>query len=465
MHRTTRLLPCHARCLAFCLALAIAACCGFPGLSERADTGPRSARLAPNSIIPPAVSIAPAYGWPAGVMPTAAPGLSVNAYATGFDHPRWIYVLPNGDVLVAETNRPAKEPSGIRAWIMSKVQKRAGAGVPGATRISLVRDADGDGVAELKTVFLRDLNSPFGIALIGDQLYVANTGAVICFPYATGATEITAPGIKVADLPEGPINDQWTKSIPAIQDGKMLNVTAGSNSNVAENVMEQELDRADVLEIHVASGRTRLFASSLRNPNGSGWQPQSGVLWTVVNEHDDPGSDPLPPHMMSVRDAGTFGRPDNYYGQHVDKRAAPPRLDLVALAIVPDYALGAQVVPLGLAPYEEKLLPPRLAGGASTESHGSWIRKPRSAYKVVFMPFSGGRAAGRLEDVLTGFVSPDGDAYGRPVGVAVDKTGAVLVADDVGNVIWRVAPAHAKARIAKRQPLAYSGDAALIPSS
>ena len=431
------------------LVLALSACGDLAKLPEHADTGPSPVIAEPNpSSLIPTVHIAPALGWPQGVTPAPAPGLAVNAYANGFDHPRWIYALPNGDVLVAEANRPAKKPQGLRAWVMSKVQKRAGAATPSADRITLVRDADGDGVAELKTVFLRDLKSPIGIALIGDQLYVSNTDAVVRFPYQIGATEITGAGTKVADLPGGPINHHWTKNILASPDGRKLYATVGSNSNVAEKGMENEVNRAAVLEIDVASGKTRLYASGLRNPNGLGWQPQTRVLWTVVNERDELGSDLVPDYLTSVRDGGFYGWPYSYFGQHVDKRVDPPRPDLVAKAIVPDYALGSHVAPLGLVFYEADLLPSRYKDGAFIGLHGSWNRRPLSGYKVVFVPFSGGKPAGKMEDVLTGFVSPEGKAYGRPVGVAVDKTGAILVADDVGNVVWRVAPATAPPRAA-----------------
>lgn len=425
--------------MAWGLAAALAACGDVAKLPDRADTGPRPTITQPATSLIPTVNIAPAKGWPDGVKPTAAAGLAVNAFATGLDHPRWVYVLPNGDVLVAESNKPAKELSGLRAWIMGIVMKRAGAAVPSADRITLLRDADNDGVAETRSVLLRDLRSPFGMALVGDQLYVANTDAVVRFPYTAGVTQITAPGIKLANLPAGAINHHWTKNVLASRDGKFLYATVGSNSNVAENGMENEQNRAAILEIDIATGATRLFASGLRNPNGLGWQPQSGVLWTVVNERDELGSDLVPDYLTSVRDGGFYGWPWSYYGDHVDTRVEPPRPDLVAKAIVPDFALGAHVAPLGMAFYEGSALPARYAGGAFVGLHGSWNRTPLSGYKVVFVPFTNGSPAGTLEDVLTGFVNADGDAYGRPVGVAVGPRGALLVADDVGNVIWRVA--------------------------
>ncbi len=421
-------------------ALLLAACSDVARLPERADTGPKPTIAAPSTSLVPTVNIAPARGWPEGVTPTPATGLAVTAFATQLDHPRWVYVLPNGDVLVAESNKPAKESSGLRAWVMGLVMKRAGAGVPSADRITLLRDTDGDGTADVREVFLRDLRSPFGMALVGDELFVATTEAVIKFPYVAGATRITAPPTKVADLPAGAINHHWTKNILASRDGKLLYATVGSNSNIAENGMENEHHRAAILEIDLATGASRLFASGLRNPNGLGWQPQSGELWTVVNERDELGSDLVPDYLTSVRDGAFYGWPYSYFGQHVDARVTPPRPDLVASAVVPDYALGAHVAPLGLAFYDAGLLPSRFRGGAFVGLHGSWNRRPLSGYKVVFVPFAQGHPAGYPEDVLTGFVNAAGDAYGRPVGVAVDVKGAVLVADDVGNVIWRIAP-------------------------
>jgi len=373
----------------------------------------------------------------------AAAGLAVKALATGLDHPRWLYVLPNGDVLVAESNAPPRpeQGTGIKGWIKKLFMKRAGAGVPSANRITLLRDADGDGMAETRTVFLQGLNSPFGMALVGRNLYVANTDAVVRFAYSDGATQITEPGVKVADLPAGPLNHHWTKNVIASRDGSRLYVTVGSNSNAGENGLDKEEGRAAILEVDTRSGSKRIFASGLRNPNGLAWEPASGVLWTVVNERDELGSDLVPDYLTSVKDGGYYGWPYSYFGQHVDERVQPPRPDLVAKAIAPDYALGAHVAPLGLAAAEGSALPAPFRSGMFVGQHGSWNRKPRSGYNVVFVPFSGGKPSGRPVEVLTGFVSADGEAYGRPVGVALDKRGALLVADDVGNVIWRVSAA------------------------
>jgi glucose/arabinose dehydrogenase len=423
--------------------LGIIACGERATLPLEAGMGPRPTLPAPNPTLIPTVNIAPAKGWPGGAKPTAAAGLSVNAYATGLDHPRWLYVLPNGDVLVAETNAPPKDSKGIKDWIMELLKKRAGAGVPSANRITLLRDSGGDGIADMRTVFLQGLNSPFGMALVENDFYVANTDALIRYPYRQGETQITAPGIKVADLPAGPINHHWTKNVIASRDGSHLYVTVGSNSNAGEKGLENEIDRAAVLEVERETGRVRIFASGLRNPVGLAWQPQSGALWTAVNERDEIGSDLVPDYMTSLKDGGFYGWPYSYFGQHVDVRVKPQRPDLVAKTLVPDYALGAHTASLGLAFYEGNLLPKRYAGGAFVGQHGSWNREPRSGYKVIFVPFTDGGPSGMPEDVLDGFVNADGEALGRPVGVAVDRSGALLVADDVGNIIWRVTPATA----------------------
>jgi glucose/arabinose dehydrogenase len=428
------------------LVVSLGACGEMATLPEAASFGKQPTLPPPNPTLIPTVNIAPAKGWPRGEKPATAPGLAVKAFATGLDHPRWIHVLPNGDVLVAEANAPARhdEGGGIKGWILKLIMKRAGAGVPSANRITLLRDADGDGIAETRTVFLDRLNSPFGMALIGSDLYVANTDSLMRFPYSAGETKISKAGVKVADLPAGPINHHWTKNVIASRDGSHLYVTVGSNSNVGENGLENEVRRAAILEIDPKTGASRIFASGLRNPNGLAWQPDSGALWTTVNERDEIGSDLVPDYMTSVQDGGFYGWPYSYYGRHVDARAQPPRPDLVAKAIAPDYALGAHTASLGLAFYEGNLFPARYSGGAFIGQHGSWNRTPRSGYKVIFVPFARGQPAGPPEDVLTGFVNSDGHALGRPVGVAVDRAGALLVADDVGNAVWRVTLAKEK---------------------
>jgi glucose/arabinose dehydrogenase len=440
MHRTATL-------LAGVLAL------GAPAAhAQTADTGygPNPKLPPPDEGLLPTVNIAPATGWAEGQQPRAAEGFAVAAFADGLDHPRWLYVLPNGDVLVAETNSPPKETTGLKNFAMKQVQKVAGAGTESANRITLLRDADQDGRPETRSVFLQNLNSPFGMALVGDDFYVADADAVVRFPYQEGQTEITAPGTKLADLPGGPINHHWTKSLVASPDGSKLYVGVGSNSNVAENGIEAEQRRAAILEIDRATGRSRVFASGLRNPVGMDWQPQSGALWVAVNERDDLGDDLVPDYMTSVREGGFYGWPYSYYGQHVDARVEPQRPDLVAQAIVPDYALGAHTASLGLVFYDGDAFPARYQGGAFVGQHGSWNRSVPSGYKVIFVPFQGGRPAGMPEDILTGFLSEDGDALGRPVGVAVDRTGALLVADDVGNVVWRVTRASATGSVEER---------------
>ncbi len=428
---------------ALVVLLSLAACRESATLSVEAGTGPSPALPAPDKRLIPTVKIAKATGWPAGALPTAAAGLSVAPFAVGFEHPRWLYVLPNGDVLVAETNAPPKpeDGKGIKGVIMRAAMKRAGAATPSANRITLLRDANGDGVVEKRTVFLENLRSPFGMALVGDRFYVANSDAIVQYTYQSGATSITTAGKVVVELPAGPLNHHWTKNLIASRDGSRLYVTVGSNSNVAENGMDKEVSRAAILEVDPGTGAMRVFASGLRNPNGLGWEPVTGQLWTAVNERDEIGSDLVPDYMTSVRDGGFYGWPYSYYGQHVDVRVQPQRPDLVATALVPDYALGPHTASLGLAFYEAALLPAHYQGGVFVGQHGSWNRRPQSGYRVIFVPFAGGRPSGKIEEVLTGFLDGDGNARGRPVGVAVDAVGALLVADDVGNVIWRLTPA------------------------
>jgi glucose/arabinose dehydrogenase len=428
--------------LAAAVLLTLAACGDKSSLPVGAGVGPAPTLPEPKKSLIPTVNIAPAKGWNGG-KPTAAQGLEVSAMATGLDHPRWLHVLPNGDVLVAESNKPqtpeSKQP-GIRAWVMGKVMAKAGAGVPSADRITLLRDSDGDGLAETRSIFLKNLHSPFGMALVGETLYVANADGIVRVPYKTGVTEITETPQKVAPLPAG-LNHHWTKNIIASRDGSKLYATVGSNSNVGENGMEIEINRAAILEVDVKTGGTRLFASGLRNPNGMAWEPQTGVLWTVANERDEIGSDLVPDYLTSVKEGGFYGWPYSYYGQHVDERVKPQRPDLVAKAIPPDYALGAHVAALGLTFAEGAKLGPLFTNGAFIGQHGSWNRKPLSGYNVVYVPFANGKPNGKPVEVLSGFVDKNGDALGRPVGVAIDKAGALLVADDVGNAVWRVRPA------------------------
>jgi glucose/arabinose dehydrogenase len=425
------------------LALPLAAC------NDPKDTATVAQSYGPSPTLPqpehswiPTVDIASVSRWAEGAKPVAANGMTVNAFATGLEHPRTVYVLPNGDVLVAESNAPPKpdDGKGIKGFIYRQAQKYAGAGVPSANRITLLRDADGDGVAETRSVFISGLNSPFGMVLVGNDFYVADTDAIIKFPYTPGETKISAPGVKLADLPAGTINHHWTKDITASPDGSKLYVTVGSNSNVGENGVEAEKNRAAVLEVDRASGEWRVFASGLRNPNGPSWNPVTGELWVVVNERDELGNDLVPDYMTSVRSGAFYGWPYSYFGDHVDTRVEPRRPDLVQKAMAPDYALGAHTASLGLTFNTGKLFPPEMADGAFIGQHGSWNRKPRAGYKVIFVPFKDGKPAGPPQDVLTGFLNDKGEAQGRPVGVRIDRQGALLVADDVGNTIWRVTP-------------------------
>ncbi len=422
------------------LAAGLVACGESSTLQVSDGTGPAPKLPEPNKTLIPTVNIAEAVGWPQGAKPTPAQGLQVGAFAEGLDHPRWLYVLPNGDVLVAETNAPPKpdDAKGIRGWVMKKVMGRAGAGVPSPNRITLLRDSNHDGVAETRTVFLENLNSPFGMTLVGNDLYVADTDRLIRFPYKDGDTQIKAQPTKVVDLPGGTLNHHWTKNVIASRDGSKLYVTTGSNSNVAENGMEAEEGRAAIWEVDRASGNHRIFASGLRNPNGLAWEPRSGALWTAVNERDEIGSDLVPDYITSVKDGAFYGWPYSYYGQNVDVRVEPQNPTLVAKAIAPDYAVGPHTASLGLTFAEGSTLPAPFTEGAFVGQHGSWNRKPHSGYKVIFVPFNGGKPVGQPVDVLTGFLNADEKAQGRPVGVVIDKQGGLLVADDVGNKIWRV---------------------------
>ena len=428
--------------LVFVIALAggLAACGETSSLQVSDGTGPSPKLPEPNKTLIPTVNIAPAIGWPDGTKPTAAAGTQVAAFAEGLDHPRWLYVLPNGDVLVAETNAPPKpeDGKGIKGWVMKKVMGRAGAGVPSPNRITLLRDKDHDGVAETRTVFLENLNSPFGMTLVGNDLYVADTDRLLRFNYESGDTTIKSQPIKVVDLPGGTLNHHWTKNVIASKDGSKLYVTVGSNSNVAENGMDQEEGRAAIWEVDRATGNHRIFASGLRNPNGMAWEPHTGALWTAVNERDEIGSDLVPDYITSVKDGAFYGWPYSYYGQHVDVRVEPQNPDLVAKAIAPDYAVGPHTASLGLTFAEGNTLPAQFKEGVFIGQHGSWNRKPHSGYKVIFVPFNAGKPTGQPIDVLSGFLNDEEKAMGRPVGVVIDQQGDLLVADDVGNKVWRV---------------------------
>jgi len=430
-----------AAALAACLV--VAACGGPAALDPAGGFGPDPVLPEPTTSLLPRVNIAEAVGWPDGRTPVAAPGLQVQAFASGLDHPRWLYRLPNGDILVAETNAPPKpddKKGGLRGWVEGLVMRRAGAAAPSANRITLLRDADGDGVAEVKTAFLENLNSPFGMALVGDALYVANADAVVAFPYQTGQTRITAAPRTLTALPAGR-NHHWTKSLVASPDGRRLYVGVGSNSNIGENGLAEEEGRAAIWEIDPATGAHRIYASGLRNPVGLAWRADSGKLWVAVNERDELGNDLVPDYMTSVTPGGFYGWPWSYYGQTVDARVTPANPAMVARALRPDYALGAHTASLGLTFAEGEAFPAAYRDGAFIGQHGSWNRNPRSGYRVIFVPFTAGVPSGPPQDILTGFLDDDGKAMGRPVGVQFDATGALLVADDVGDVIWRVSPA------------------------
>jgi glucose/arabinose dehydrogenase len=368
----------------------------------------------------------------------------VRAFATAFEHPRSVYTLPNGDVLVVEANGPTAPVNRPKDYVMGLFQNVGGSGAAGGNRLTLLRDANGDGQPDLRTIFIDHLNSPFGVVLVGDQLYVANTDAILRFLYVPGATRITAPGVKLTDLPAGPINHHWTKSLTASPDGSRLYVGVGSNSNITENGIDAEDGRAAIWEIDRATGFKRIFASGLRNPTGVAFEPGTSTLWAVVNERDEIGPNLVPDYLTSVRRNAFYGWPYSYYGQHVDIRVQPQRPDLVARAIAPDYALSSHVAPLGMVFSSVSGLPAQYRGGVFVSEHGSWNRIPLNGYKVVYVAFRNGRPSGPPQDVVTGFLTPDGKARGRPVGLALDRTGALLIADDVGDVVWRVTAATAQ---------------------
>ncbi len=433
--------------------LAIAGCSSPGSQDPLVGFGPAPALPPPRHSLLPMVKVPEVVGWPAGAAPRAPGGFTVVRFAEGLDHPRWLYVLPNGDVLAAES---ASEPSkadksnqGIKGFFQRLLMKRVGSAKPSPDAIILLRDADGDGVAETRTTFAHEgLHQPFGMTLVGDKLYVANSDGVVSFDYEPGQTEAAGPPAKVFDLPGGPINHHWTKNVVASPDGTRLYATVGSNSNIGENGIENESGRAAIWVYDIASHRARVYANGIRNPNGIDFEPTTGDLWTVSNERDEIGPDVPPDFLTSVKDGGFYGWPYSYWGRHVDERVKPQRPDLVATAITPDYAVGPHTAALGLAFYTADAFPPRYRGGAFIGQHGSWNRVPLNGYRVVFVPFAGGRPQGSPEVFLTGFVNAEEKIQGRPVGVVVDRTGALLVADDVGGVVWRVAPARPAAAAA-----------------
>ncbi|MGN6467921.1 MAG: PQQ-dependent sugar dehydrogenase [Rhizobiaceae bacterium] len=421
------------------------AACSADNFDPQSQVGPDPKLPAPQQYLFPPMHLASVIGWKKGETPTVAKGLKIEVLATGLQHPRSLYVLPNGDILVSESKSPGTQPITrpkdlVMGWIESRVTSGGDTGP--SNRITLVREANGDGKLEQQTTFLDHLHSPFGVALVGGDLYVANTDSIIRYPYKDGETKMTDPGTPLVALPGGPIDHHWTKSLVASPDGKLLYVGVGSNSNITENGIEAEKNRAAIWEVDRASGRWRIFASGLRNPNGLSFEPVSQALWCVVNERDELGPNLVPDYMTSVKDGAFYGWPYSYYGQHVDPRVMPQRPDLVKKAIPPDYALSSHVAPLGLAFNTGTSLPTEYRGGAFVGEHGSWDRGKFNGYKVVYVPFSGGHPSGKAIDVVTDFLK-DGKARGRPVGVAVDKTGALLIADDVGNTVWRVTAAGA----------------------
>ncbi len=427
-------------------AIFLLAGAGADDFDVKTQIGPHPVLPEPQQYLVPPMHLAPGIGWKSGETPSVPQDLKIQALATGFQHPRSVYTLPNGDVLVVESISPNLDPvtrpkSIVMHWMEKIVTSNGNS--EGSNRIILLRDTKGDGKPDVRTVLIDHLNSPFGVALVGNDLYVANTDAILRFPYTTGQTSITDPGTVLTPLPGGPIDHHWTKSLVASEDGTKLYVGVGSNSNITENGIGAELDRASIWEVDRASGAHRIFASGLRNPNGLSWQPESHALWAVINERDELGPNLVPDYMTSVKDGAFYGWPYSYYGQHVDPRVKPQRPDLVAKAIAPDYALSSHVAPLGLVFNTAQGLPAHYAGGAFVGEHGSWDRQILNGYKVVFVPFSGGQPNGMAEDIVTGFVDKQGNAHGRPVGVALDKSGALLIADDVGNTVWRVTSAAA----------------------
>jgi glucose/arabinose dehydrogenase len=431
--RGRRALP---RLALICIATIALVGCNEDSFDTKTQLGANPVLPDPQQYLLPPMKIAKTTSW-GPETPKVAAGLRIEALATGLGHPRSIYVLPNGDVLVVEANGPRAPINRPKDLIMGWVQSFAGSKAKGANQIILLRNVK-DGKAEIRSVFLDNLNSPFGVALVGSDLYVANTDAIIRYPYQEGDTKISAAGVKLTDLPGGPIDHHWTKSLLASTDGSKLYAGVGSNSNITENGMQAEIERASIWEIDRATGAHRLFATGLRNPNGLQWEPQSGKLWAVVNERDELGPNLVPDYLTSVQDGAFYGWPYSYYGQHVDPRVMPQRPDLVAKAIAPDYALSSHVAPLGMAFYTGTSFPASYNGGAFVGEHGSWDRNPFNGYRVVFVPFKDGKPNGSPQDVVTGFLNSNDEARGRPVGLAVDHGGGLLIADDLGDTVWRV---------------------------
>jgi len=427
--------------LAMVTCLALAACqSGHDNFDKSTQYGPDPQLPAPSRALLPGVNVSKVIGWSPGETPTVPQGFKIEAIATGLSNPRNVLALPNGDLLVVESQKNGKEPierpkRKIMDWVEAKAHGGSGNGP--SNRILLLRDTNGDGKPDAQSVLIDKLNAPFGIALVGDQLYIADTYAILRYPYKVGDTKVGGDATKVCDLPAGAINHHWTKSLAASADGSKLYVGVGSNSNILERGTSAEMNRADILEVDPRTGAFSVFAHGLRNPNGLTFYPGSDVLWTVVNERDELGPDLVPDYMTSVKRGAFYGWPYSYWGQNVDERVRPQRPDLVKAAIKPDYALSSHVAPLGLAFYTGSSFPAQFKGGAFIGEHGSWNRPERNGYKVVFIKFENGKPVGQPMDFVTDFLKGP-NARGRPVGVAIDKTGALIVADDVGNTVWRV---------------------------
>ncbi len=423
-------------------ALGFLAACGPPAGDPARQYGPTPYLPEPFQFLIPPMSVPHAVGWKPDEAPTVPAGLKIQAMATGLMHPRIVYALPNGDILVVESNGPGTKPFRPKDYVQGKVKAVGGAAAKGGNRITLLRDANGDGVPELRTVLVDHLHSPYGVAYVGDTLYVANTDAIMAYKYVLGTTRITAPGVKLADLPAGPIDHHWTKSMVASLDGTKLYVGVGSNSNITENGMDAEEGRAAIYEVDRQTGAKRIYASGTRNPTNLAIEPKTGALFAVVNERDEIGPDLVPDYLTHVQEGAFYGWPYSYWGQHVDVRVHPQKPEMVAKAIMPDYGLSSHVAALGLAFSQGQALSPAFADGIFVGEHGSWDRDPLNGYQVIFVPLVNGRPAGKPVPVVTDFLTRDHKSVrGRPVGVALDRTGALLVADDVGNVVWRVSRA------------------------
>ncbi|MEP6898768.1 MAG: sorbosone dehydrogenase family protein [Rhodanobacter sp.] len=429
----------HQGALALALAAFLSGCDHKASMNAVQQSGNDPALPQPQRFLKPPMQVPKKADWKQGQTPKVAAGLQIEKIAGGLKHPRQLYVLPNDDILVVEANSPETEPvTTPKQLIAGLVTARSGKSAAGGNRITLLRRKNGIGGEWEKHVFIENLNSPFGVQLIGDTLYVADTDRIVKFPYVSGEAQITVPAVEVADLP-GTINHHWTKPLLASPDGKKLYVGVGSNSNITENGMAVEYRRADVLEVDVATGGSRIYAAGLRNPTGLQWEPTTGKLWAIANERDEIGADLVPDYLTSVQEGGFYGWPYSYYGQHVDTRVMPQRPDLVSKAIKPDYAIGSHVAPLGLLISTTNALPEKYHSGAFISEHGSWDRSPLSGYEVVFVAFQNGKPVGKPEPVVTGFHSDDeSQLYGAPVGLVLDKEGALVVADDVGNTVWRV---------------------------